>query len=308
MVLVPNPNYYGNKTRLSEVDMVFVNDPTTAFKSYQANQYSLVWNIGGNDQLEAKTLPGFTQQALLQTDMLFFDNSKPPFNSVAVRQAFAYAIDRNTLAQNIFKGAVKPASTIIPPGMPGYQPGYPGLSFDAAKAKSLIQSVYPDVTKVPPITFSYPSSQVPSLEAQALQQMWQNALGLQVKLRPVQLTAYNDETSKHLVQFGFTQWGADFPDPYDWLTLNLFSNASNNNGNWKNPEFDQTVTLAETKTGAERIALYNKAEQLAITDVGWLPLDHQTLAALIPPQVHGVSLNGNGLYFGDWSDVYLLQK
>ena len=68
------------------------------------------------------------------------------------------------------------------------------------------------------------------------------------------------------------------------------------------------MTLAETKTGAERIALYNKAEQLAITDVGWLPLDHQTLAALIPPQVHGVSLNGNGLYFGDWSDVYLLQK
>jgi ABC-type transport system substrate-binding protein len=253
-------------------------------------------------------LPGFTQSALLQTDMLFFDNTKPPFNALAVRQAFAYAIDRTTLASSIFKGAVKPAPTIIPPGMPGYQPSYAGLGFDATKAKSLLQSVYPDVTKVPPITFSYPSSQVSSQESQALQQMWQNALGIQVQLRPVALTAYNDETAKRLVQFGFTQWGADFPDPYDWLTLNLFSTASNNNGSWNNPEFDQTVIQAETKSGDERIALYNKAEQIAITNVGWLPLDHQTLAAIIPPLVHGVSLNGNGLYFGDWSDVYLLQK
>ncbi|HEY4387560.1 MAG TPA: peptide ABC transporter substrate-binding protein, partial [Ktedonobacteraceae bacterium] len=301
LVLVPNPHYYGNKTRLREVDMVFVSDPATAFKSYQANQYSLIWNIDGNDQLGASTLPGFTRQALLQTDMLFFDNTKPPFNNVAVRQAFAYAIDKTTLADTVLKGSVQPASTIIPPGMPGYQPNYSGLGFDAAKAKALFQSIYPDVTKVPPITFSYPNSQVSSLEAQALQQMWQNALGIQVKLLPVELTAYNDETAHHLVQFGFTQWGADFPDPYDWLTLNLFSTASNNNGGWHNAQFDQLVTQAETKSGSERIALYNQAEQLAITDVGWLPLDHQTLAAVIPPQVHGVTLNGNGLYFGDWS-------
>src|SRR5256884_3029164 len=36
MVLVPNPHWYGAKTRLKEVDMIFANDPSTAFKSYQA--------------------------------------------------------------------------------------------------------------------------------------------------------------------------------------------------------------------------------------------------------------------------------
>jgi oligopeptide transport system substrate-binding protein len=36
-----------------------------------------------------------------------------------------------------------------------------------------------------------------------------------------------------------------------------------------------------------------------------LPLDYPELSAVIPPNVHGVSLNGNGLYFGDWSDVYI---
>lgn len=308
MVLVPNPNYYGKKTGLTEVDMVFVDDPVTAFKSFRAGQYDLVWNLGVEDQITAKSSPGFTKVPLLQTDLLFFGNTQPPFNRSEVRQAFAYAIDKQTLANNVFKGSVTPAPTIIPPGMPGYQPNYSGLSYDKSRAKSLLQSIYPDVTKVPPITFSYPSSQVSSLEAQALQQMWQSALGVLVKLRPVELNAYNDETAKHQVQFGFTQWGADFPDPYDWLTLNLYSTASNNNGQWKNADFDRLVTEAEAKAGDERISLYNQAEQIAITDVGWLPLDHQAMAAVIPPQVHGVTLNGGGLYFGDWSDVYLTQK
>ena len=307
MVLVPNPHYYGTKTKLTEVDMFFVNEASTAFKAYRAGQYNFVWNLTPTDQQVAQSLPGFTRQPLLQTDLLFFDNSKPPFNNAAVRQAFAYAIDKQTLVHAIFKDSVTVANTIIPPGMPGYQSTYPGIPFDRSKAKALLQSVYPDVSKVPAITFSYPSSQVTPDEASVLQQMWQTALGIDVKLRSVELNAYNDETAKHEVQFGFTQWSADFPDPYDWLTLNLTTNASNNNGRWSNPTFDQTTQQAETMSGNARIALYNKAEQIAISDVGWLPLDHQAIAAVIPTYMHGVSLNGNGLYFGNWADVYILQ-
>ncbi len=311
MVLVPNPHYYGNKTKLTEVDMIFVKENDTAFKAYRAGQYAFVWNLTPEDQLQAKSLQGFMRMSLLQTDLMFFDSSRPPFNNVAIRQAFAYAIDKQTLVHAVLKDSVTAAQTIIPPGMPGYQPNFAGLPFNAAKAKSLFQSVYPDVSKAPSFTFTYPSSQVTPNEAAVLQQMWQTALGVQVKLRSVELTAYNTETSgnrtNHTIQFGFTQWGADFPDPYDWLTLNLTSNASNNNGSWNNPTFDQTVAKAETLSGDARIAQYNQAEQIAITDVGWLPLDHQAVAAVIPSWVHGVSLNANGLYFDDWSDVYLLQ-
>ncbi len=307
MILVPNPHYYGKKTKLTEVDMLFVNDLNSALQAYRAGLYNFDWNITPEQLVIAKGLQGFTMKPLLQTDLLFFNNKMPPFNNVAVRQAFAYATDKATLAHAVFQDAVTPAATIIPPGMPGYQPGYPGLPLDKNKAKSLLQSVYPDLTRVPPITFSYPSSQVTPSEAAVLQQMWQTALGIQVKLLPVELNDYNDETAKHDVQFGFVRWSADFPDPYDWLTLNLVTSAAQNNGEWSNPEFDQTVMQAEQTAGDARIALYNKAEQIAITDVGWLPLDHQSMAAIIPPWMHGVSLNGEGLFFGDWSDVYLIQ-
>ena len=307
MVFVPNPHWYAAKTKLTEVDMLFVNDQSTAFKAYQAGQYNFVWNIAPQDMASAKGMAGFVSESLLQTDLLFFSNKMAPFNNAAVRQAFAYATDKEVLATAIFKGSAIPAPTIIPPGMPGYQPNYQGLAYDKSKALAALQSAYPDVSKIPPITFSFPNSQVSESEAAALQQMWQTALGIQVKLLPVELNAYNTETANHQVQFGFTQWSADFPDPYDWLTLNLFSTASNNSGDWNNPQFDQIVIQAEQMSGDMRIQLYNQAEQIAISDVGWLPLDHQSMAAVIPSWVQGVSLNNTGLYFGDWSNVYLEQ-
>ncbi len=307
MVFTPNPHYYGNKTKLKEVDMIFVNDPATAYTTYRAGQYDFVWGLTPDDQVAAKGSAGFTRMPLLQTDLLFFDNTQPPFNNVKVRQAFAESIDKTSLVHVVFEDSVTPAPTILPPAIPGYQAGYAGLPFDRQQAKALLQSVYPDITRLPHITFSYPSSQVSAGEAGFLQQMWQNVLNVYVDMRPVELNAYLDEEQKDEIPFGFTQWTSDFPDPYDWLAVNLLSTASNNSGQWQNATFDQAVMQAEKLTGAARLAMYGKAEQIAITDVGWLPLDHQTLAAVIPPTVHGITLNSNGLYFGDWSNVYISQ-
>ena len=307
MIFVPNPYYYGMKPKLKEVDMFFVSDPPTALKAYQAKQYDFIWNITPNDQQTVSTVAGFTRKALLETDLLFFHTKIPPFNRPEIRQAFAYALDKKTLVHTIFKDTVVDAPTIIPPGMPGYQPNYAGIPFDKTRAKLLLLSIYPDVSKVPPITFTYPSSQVTPAEATALQQMWEQALHLHVTLHPIDLSTYNDQVAQHRIQFGLIQWSADFPDPYDWLTLNLFSNAGNNDGEWSNADFDHTVTQAEKSSGDARITLYNQAEQIAIQDVGWLPLDHETMAAIIPSWLHGVTLNGQGLFFGDWSNVYLLQ-
>lgn len=308
MILVPNPHYYGNRMHLAEVDMLFVNDPGSAFKAYRAGQYDFVWNLAATDQPLASGLPGFVRKPLLQTDILFFDNTKPPFNNVTVRQAFAYATDRQTLVHAVFKDTVTSAPTILPPGMTGYQPDYMGLPYNPGRAKALLQSVYPDVTKMPAITFTYPDSQVSSIEAAALQQMWENALGIQVRTFSLELNTYNEQTANHQIQFGFIQWSADFPDPYDWLTLNLFSTAPENSGQWRNTEFDQLVTQAEATSGDARLTLYHQAEQLAVSNVGWLPLDHQTLAAILPARVHGITLNGEGLYFGDWSDISLSSR
>lgn len=307
MVFEPNPFYYGKKTQLKQVDMLFINDPVVALKAFRAGQYSFIWKISQGDQNNARVIKGFTSASLAQTSLLFFDTTKPPFDNKAVRQAFAYALDKQGLSASMWKNAAIPAPTIVPPGIPGYQPDATGIPYGPTKAKSLLQTVYPDVTKFPDVTFSYPSAQMTSGEAGTLRKMWREALGINVELHAMETMAYNQEVRQHQVQLGFTQWRADFPDPYDWLYTNLCSSSPMSEGLWKNAEFDRLVKEAETRTGNERLALYQQAERLAIEEAGWLPLGHHTQAAIIPSWLKGVSLNAAGLYFGDWSEVALLQ-
>lgn len=308
MVLVPDPYYAGQHTRLTEVDLIFISDPHTAFQTYQGGQYSLVWGMPTTDFSAARGLAGFMSQSLLQTDVLFFNTQIPPFNQTAMRQAFAYATDKNLIAQAVFNNSVVPAPTIIPAGVPGYLPDLHVLAYDRSKAQSLIQQAYPDVTQLPTITFSYPNSLVSPMLARALQQMWQSALGIPIRLLSVETNAYDIEMANHQIQLGFTQWSADFPDPYDVLAMNLLSTAPANAGNWASSQFDQAVQQAEQTSGASRLTLYAQAEQDVLSDVGWLPLDHQIFSAVIPAMVHGISLNHMGFYFGDWSGVYLTAR
>ncbi len=303
MVFEPNPRYYGVRTQLDRVNMVFANDPATAFKYYRAGQYNFIWNMTPEDQVSVKNVTGFVSASLFQTEGLFFNIKVAPFDNPKVRQAFAYATDRQSLVHSVFKDAVPPADTLIPNGIPGHQTGYQGQVFDKVKAKTLLQSVYPDLAQMPPITFSFSSSIMSANEAGTLQNMWQQNLGIKLNTRSVEQNAYTDETNMRVVQFGAFQWNADFADPYDFLGVNLLSGISGNIGNWSNTDFDQTVQQAEQSEGAQRLALYNRAEQIALDDSACIPLHYGTVAAVIPPKVHGVSINGAGLYFGDWSEV-----
>ncbi|WP_161975514.1 peptide ABC transporter substrate-binding protein [Tengunoibacter tsumagoiensis] len=305
MLFIPNPHYIGKRTNLAMVDMRFVDDPIVAFKASNAGQYDLVWGMDPQDQPAAKGLAGFAASPQLQTDALFFDPTQQPFDALEVRQALTYAIDRSALAHTILHDVVVPTTTILPPGMPGYQEQKAGLSADVGRARDLLKSVYPDLSAFPPITLSFPNSQLSVAEGTALQQMWQQNLGIQVSLQPVEENAYEQELDAHSIAFGFVGWAADFPDPYDVLAVNLLSTSNQNPGQWKNDDFDQAINQAEATSGQERLALYQKAEQIALTDVAWFPLDHQKQVAVLSSWVHGVTVNANGLYFGDWSSVYL---
>ena len=53
----------------------------------------------------------------------------------------------------------------------------------------------------------------------------------------------------------------------------------------------------------ERLKLYNQAEQIAVDEVGWLPLYVPQFSVLIRPEVSGYSLTGQGLNFPDWTKV-----
>jgi oligopeptide transport system substrate-binding protein len=305
MSLVPNPHYYGNKLTLTQVNVYFENDARVAYIANRDSVYDLVWNLVQADQLAASALPGFTSAELSQTDTLFFNVTQAPFNSVAVRQAFAAALDKPGYATTTMGKSVLAADTIQPTNMSCNPYPVQKSTYDVTKARNLLKSAYPDASKVPPVIFSYPTSQMTAVMANKLQSMWQALPGIKVKLQPLDANTYQQELSQHTLQFGLVSLHAKFADPYAFLEPFL-STSSQNVSQWHDTDYDQLIAQANTSTGATRLNLYTQAEQLLLNAAPVIPLDHQCMAGIIPNWIQGVAINAQGLYFGDWSDVKIL--
>jgi len=313
MTLVPNPYYYGPKPALKEYDMPFIQNPETAYSEYQTGQIDIDGTVPSTEIINARSLAGYVEAPQLNTDYIGLNTHIAPFDTIAVRQAFLLATDRQVLADKVLKGGVVAGDGLLPPGMPGWTKANQNLMpYNPAKARALLASAgHANGANMPPITFSFQAGSSRDLlrEGSVLQQMWQTNLGVHVSLNVVELGKYNNDLNSHNVQMYVIQWGADYPDPADWLSLQLHSGQPNNNGDWSNHQFDQLTEQADvTQNSAKRFALYQQAERIAIVQAPWIALDYPKALVLIRTAVKGFTLTASGLdgagnVLADWSKI-----
>ncbi|KJL24447.1 Oligopeptide-binding protein AppA precursor [Microbacterium oxydans] len=107
VTLVPNENYWGQKPHLDKVTFLFLPDTTAAFQALKSGQVSALYpspQLDALTQIEAG-LPGITSQVDARSgnlEAIWLNNAVAPFDSVAVRQALAYSIDRDAIVKRLF--------------------------------------------------------------------------------------------------------------------------------------------------------------------------------------------------------------
>lgn len=318
ITLVPNPNYWLGKPQLQEIDMPFIQDPATALKLYQTGELDIMGTYNfPTDQIPALANdPAFHQVNQFFVAYIGFNNVKAPFNDVKIRQAFAKAVDKSTLVNKVLEGAVVQADTIIPPGMPGFNPDSAKIqALNIADAKKLLADAgFPDGKGFPKVALSI-NNQDPNFPkiAAALQQMWKENLGVDVQINTEELSKFNDDltatandpSADAALSFYISVWGADYPDPQNFVSQQLRTGVGNNNGHYSNAEFDKLVDQADVEADLpKRLPLYQQAETIALTEVGWLPLYYGKANLLIRPTVKGLVITPQGLFpQGDWTKV-----
>ncbi len=316
--LVPNPNWWGKKPTLTKVTQVFVAEPNTAYASYKTNQYDIDGYggaaISSDNYVDAKSLPnGQLQQGpYLSINYVATNWNIPPFTNPTVRKAFAEAVDRDTIANVTLKGSVIPTDHIVPQGMPGYYPGLKGIPFNPQQAKADLQSVYPDLSKFPQVTLTYPKTSDNDKIAAKMQADFEAYLGLsanQIKIFGEDFNKIVSDVQTFKLQFYILAWIADYPDPQDWLSGQFTSTSANNDQNARIPGFDQQAAQADAdQNQAERLALYNKMEEEAVDNVAWIPFSQSKNLYVVEPYVHGFTIDAGGLTPDDvWANVYITQ-
>ncbi|WP_226533574.1 ABC transporter substrate-binding protein [Microbacterium paraoxydans] len=107
VTLVPNENYWGEKPHLDKVTFLFLPDTTAAFQALKSGQVSALYpspQLDALTQIEAG-LPGIRSQVDARSgnlEAIWLNNAAAPFDSVAVRQALAYSIDRDAIVKRLF--------------------------------------------------------------------------------------------------------------------------------------------------------------------------------------------------------------
>ncbi len=220
------------------------------------------------------------------TAMYIFNQEKPPFNSVLVRQAFAAAIDREALVEIASKfGAIDPraATSLTPPETLGRDLyNTVGIPFDPDQAKAyLAEAGYTDPTKFPDVTIliNIGGDAAPGFHVRitdAMIDMWKEYLGVTVTSEVVDWGTYQDRIVSNPPEIVRMSWAADLNDPDNFLRELYYSDSQYNYAHFSNPEYDQLVDqAAENQSPAERQELYIQAERiLCESEAVIIPLYH----------------------------------
>jgi oligopeptide transport system substrate-binding protein len=267
----PMPMYEENKI---DVSPVFIGDIERALDPFNPLNKEL------------SITPGFSLY------YIGFNSAKPPFDDVKIRQAFSYSIDKDKIVELSLKGIVRKAEGILPPGMPGYNKDIKGLDFDVERAKQLIsESKYGDVANLPPITLTTAGMGIASRIDAALVDMWQDNLGVNVEVRQLLPDRYFSDIMDEKNEMFTYNWGADYPDPQNFLDILFHSGTQNNVGEYYNPEVDAMLEQAAVEQDPDvRLSLYQQAEQVMVNDAACLPIFFNVDYTLVKPYVKNLPL------------------
>jgi oligopeptide transport system substrate-binding protein len=270
-----NDHYWQGRPKLDGIEYVYVEDAAVALEAYRAGDLDIV-NLEPPQIPEVKNDPTLSQQLLTYPLASTYDAEMninlEPFNDPKVRQAFAYALDRETLCTEVRSGDCTPTLSWIPPGTPGAIET-DKFGFDPEKAKqALAESSYGAPENLPEIKVYYNGERSGATErAEWFAGQYRDVLGIELSLQPTDgttLTALSKDNATHPQMVIFGGWSQDYPDPQNWLSVYWTCNATfAQRIGYCNKEFDRLTHLGDTTVDQqERLSYYEQAGQILVDD------------------------------------------
>jgi oligopeptide transport system substrate-binding protein len=297
IILVPNPNWYGTKPGLSEIDFKIGGDPAADQATFEAGQLDdLAASPPDVPRIKADATLGplTTTTPVLVFDYWGFNAKTGPTTNVHFRRALSMAIDKDTMMQTVYGGQGLVADSPIPPGMPGHQEGI-GIKYDVAGAKTelaqaLTELGFATVDDVPSLSFGFNTNAGHELPSAYMQDQWRRNLGIKSTLVGETFDQFVPDRLAGKFTITRDAWGSDYPHPDDFLRA-LFGTGSNNNDeNYSNKAFDALIAQAGAEVDQTKsIALYNQAQELLVQDAPAVFTRWRVANYEIAPYVSGIT-------------------
>ena len=290
IVVEKNPHYYdASMVRLNEIHYYPVSNVMTEDRMFRAGQLHLTSSMPTQKcpiYIEEKN-PNLKIDPYMGTYFYRINTENETLSDVRVRKALAYSIDRQLLVDKVTQCGQIPAYSFTPPGSNGYQPSTE-IPYDPVLAKQLLaEAGYSSDNPFPKLEILFNTNEGHRKVALAIQQMWQNELGIEVELVNQDWKVYLSREMVGDFQISRAGWIGDYEDPNTFLDL-MRPNRGNNKTGWENMDFDALVEEANSINDQEkRYELLNEAEKILIDNMPIIPLYTYVRVYQLSPDVKG---------------------
>jgi peptide/nickel transport system substrate-binding protein len=195
-----------------------------------------------------------------------------------VRQALAYATDRESLTRYLIHGQARVASGILPPNHWAYEPDVTQYTLDIMRAEQLLDAAgFPrgkDGVRVH-LTLKTSTDEQFRVLGAALQEQWRR-IGIDLELRPLEFATVLSDATRGNFQINLLRWvGANNdPDIFEFVfSSKRFPPDGANRGHYRNPRIDALTDQIRTEMDQEkRKILCSEAQKILADDLPYLPL------------------------------------
>ncbi|MEU1259314.1 ABC transporter substrate-binding protein [Streptomyces chartreusis] len=274
MVLVKNPHFYdASDVKLKQIELIYYPDDQARTNAIISGGVNLIDYVPWTSFSTVKATPGLKIDAVPGPMMdVEFNVTKGPFANPKVREAVAYAVNRENVTKSVFFGNAS-VNYGIPLGKnsPYYTKDNQNLwSYDPAKAKQLLtQAGYPNGFSATLLTSSqYTFHQDTALSVQADLKK----VGIDLKLKSPDWATRTQASADGSYDIKINGWSGMVSSPA-YLEAAIGGPEVAKSYGYDNPDLMDAFAAGRTgSTEAARKAAYTKAFNLIQKDVPLVPL------------------------------------
>ena len=226
------------------------------------------------------------------------EGTKNPFVNKNIRKAFSMALDRETLVNSVTKGGQIAAEGMVPFGLHDEngkdfrEENGNLINYDPEEAKVLLEKgLEEEGLKAEDLNdkvLLYNTDENHKKIAQAVQQMWKEALGVEIQLENVDFNVKMAREHAHDFEISRGGWVGDFADPMTMLEIFVTGGAMNDTG-FSNPTYDEYINVAKSSGDQEvRMNAMREAEKILMEEMPLIPVYFYTQPYFVKKDVKGI--------------------
>ncbi len=283
VTLKANPDYWQGRPAVAGLVFKIVPDAMVRVLEFQKGSIDFLQN-----DIEPDMLPWLqnNRNTVIETDRgttfqyIGINLTHPILKHRKVRQALAYAIDRNSIIRHLLKDLGTPANGLLSPLNWAYDANTPQWPYDPNKAKQLLDEAgFPDPDgdgPLPRFRLSFKTTNIDLRRriAEALKEQFQR-VGIELDVRTYEWGTFFGDIKKGNFHLYSLAWvGIMDPD----IFYQIFHSASvppdgDNRGHYANPQLDLLLQKGRTTTDREeRKYIYTQVQSILAEDLPYVPL------------------------------------